>query len=73
MNALFSWLSGFASAISGALDFLLGLVLDLVYVVRLLGRFLTLVPVFFSWLPPQLLTIIIAAVSIAVIFKLIGR
>ena len=73
MNALFTWLSGLGSAISGALDFLLGLVLDLVYVVRLLGRFLTLVSVFFSWLPPQLLTIIIAAVSIAVIFKLIGR
>ena len=73
MDAIFSWLGGIGSAISGAIDFLLGLILDLVYLVQLLGRFLRLVPVFFSWVPPQLLTIVVAAVSIAVILKILGR
>ena len=73
MNALFSWLGGIGEAISGAFEFLLDLVLDLVYVVQLLGRFLGLIPVFFGWLPPQLLAIVGSAVAIAVVLKIIGR
>ena len=73
MNALFSWLGGLGSAVSGAFEFLLDLVLDLVYVVQLIGRFVRLIPVYFSWLPPQLLAIIVVAISVAVIFKIIGR
>lgn len=73
MNALLSWLGGIGSAISGAFEFLLGIVLDLVYVVQLIGRFLRLIPIYFSWLPPQLLAIISIALSIAIIFKILGR
>lgn len=73
MNALFSWLEGLGSAVSGVIDFFLGLVLDLVYMVQLLGRILRIVPSYFSWLPPELLTIVVAAFTIAVILKLIGR
>lgn len=73
MNALFSWLGGLGSAVSGVIDFFLDLVLDLVYVVQLIGRFIRLIPVYFSWLPPQLLAIIVVAISVAVIFKIIGR
>lgn len=73
MNALFSWLGGLGSAVSGAFEFLLDLVLDLVYVVQLIGRFVRLIPVYFSWLPPQLLAIVVVAISVAVIFKIIGR
>lgn len=73
MNALLSFLGGIGQAISGAFDFLIGLVLDLVYMVQLLGRFLGLVPVFFSWLPSELLTIVGVAVSLAVVLKILGR
>lgn len=73
MNAMLSWLGGIGEAVSGAFQFLLDLVLDLVYVVQLLGRFLGLIPIFFGWLPPQLLAIVGSAVAIAVILKIIGR
>ena len=73
MDALFSWLGGFGSAISGAFDFLVDLVLDLVYLVQVLGRFLGLIPVFFSWIPAPLMGIITVAISMAVIFKILGR
>lgn len=73
MNAIFSWLGGLGEAISGAFGFLLDLVLDLVYVVQLIGRFVRLIPVYFSWLPPQLLAIVAVAISVAVVFKIIGR
>lgn len=73
MNAILSFLEGIGSAISGAFGFLLDLVLDIVYVVRLLGRILKLIPTFLSWLPPPILVILTAAISVAVIFKIIGR
>lgn len=73
MNAILSFLEGIGSAISGAFGFLLDLALDLVYVVRLLGRILKLIPTFLSWLPPPILAILTAAISVAVIFKIIGR
>lgn len=73
MNALFSWLQGFGSAVSGAFEFLVDLVLDLVYLVQVLGRFLGLIPVFFSWIPAPLMGIITVAISMAVIFKILGR
>lgn len=73
MSAVFSWLGGLGEAVAGAFDFLLGLVRDLVYMVQLLGRFISLVPVFFSWLPPQLLAIVGVAVALAVVLKILGR
>lgn len=73
MNAIISFLGGIGSAISGAFGFLLDLVLDLVYVVRLLGRLLRVIPMFLSWLPPPILAIVTAAISVAVILKIIGR
>lgn len=73
MNAVFSWLAGLGEAISGAFGFLLDLVLDLVYVVQLIGRFIRLMPVYFSWMPPQLLGIVAVAISVAVVFKILGR
>lgn len=73
MNAIVAFFEGIASAVSGAIDFLLGLVFDLVYVVQLLGRFLRIVPSFLTWLPPELLSIVLVAITIAVIYKIIGR
>lgn len=73
MNAIISFLGGLGTAISGIFDFLLDIVFDLVYVVQLLGRFLGMIPTFFGWLPPELLAIVAAALSIAVIFKILGR
>lgn len=73
MNAIISFLGGIGSAITSAFGFLLDLVLDLVYVVRLLGRLLRAIPMFLSWLPPPILVIVTAAISVAVIFKIIGR
>lgn len=73
MNAVLSFLGGIGEAITGALGFLLDLVLDFAYLVRLLGRVLAIIPRLFSWLPPELYALVIAALSVAVILKIIGR
>lgn len=73
MNAVLSFLGGIGEAVTGALGFLLDLVLDFAYLVRLLGRVLAIIPRLFSWLPPELYALVIAALSVAVILKIIGR
>lgn len=73
MSAILSFLEGIGSAITGAFGFLLDLVLDFAYLVRLLGRVLVIVPRLFAWLPGELYALVIAALSVAVILKIIGR
>lgn len=40
---------------------------DLVYLVGLTGKFLAQIPAYFSWLPPQLVTLLVTIFAIIVI------
>lgn len=46
---------------------------DTVFVINLLGSFFVHIPSYFSWLPSQLLTILVTLIGIVVVYKVLGR
>ena len=64
---------GLADIISSLIDFVISLVEDIVYVVKLCGSFVVKIPDYFSWLPASVLALIITIFSIVVIYKILGR
>ncbi len=73
MDAILSFLKGFGSAIIGLIDFLVGFISDIVYLVQVTGRALAQIPTYLSWMPPQVSALLIAIITIAVIYKITGR
>lgn len=73
MKAIISFLEGIASAVTGFFDFVFSLIADIVYLVQLTGRMLGQIPTYFAFLPAPVLAIIVTAVTIAVLYKVLGR
>lgn len=73
MNALLDFLKGIGNAIVSVIDFVMGLFEDLVYMIKLLGQVVLNIPNYFSWLPPQILALVVLIISIVVIYKILGR
>lgn len=73
MKALISLLEGIGSAVTGFFEFVFSLIADIVYLVQLTGRMLAQIPRYFSFLPPPVLAVIVTAVTIAVLYKVLGR
>lgn len=61
------------SVITGLVDFVIGFIGDIVYIVKLCGSFLAKIPGLFSWLPAEVLTILLITFSVVVIYKIMGR
>lgn len=59
--------------ITGLVDFVIGFIEDLVYVVKICGKFLAKIPDFFSWLPVEIVALVVVLFSIVVIYKIMGR
>lgn len=59
--------------IKSLVDFVIGLIEDIVSVVKLVGKFVIKIPDFFSWLPGPVVALIVAAFSVVVIYKILGR
>lgn len=73
MKAVIETLKGIAEAITAAIEFLFGLIEDLVYMVGLLGQFILDIPAYLSWLPTGIIAIFVTIFSIVVIYKILGR
>lgn len=73
MDAILQFFAGIGNAITAIFDFIFSMVGDLVYLVGLTGKFLAHVPSYFSWLPPQLLAILVSLFAIVVLYKVFGR
>ena len=73
MDVIIEFFSGIADAIIALFDFLISFLGDLVYIVQLTGLYLSQIPSYFSWLPAELVTIIVTLFSIVVIYKITGR
>lgn len=73
MDAILEFFKGIGDGIVAVFDFLIGIINDLVYIVQLTGKFLAQIPAYFSWLPPELLAIIVSIFAIVVIYKILGR
>lgn len=73
MNALISFFTGIADAVTGFFAFVFSIIGDLVYLVQLTGKLLLQIPVYFSWLPGELLALVALIFTIVVLYKVLGR
>lgn len=73
MNALLNFIKGIGNAIVSVIDFVMGLFEDLVYMIKLLGQVILNIPNYFSWLPSQVLSLIVIIITVVVIYKILGR
>lgn len=62
-----------ADVITSLVDFVVGMITDLVYVVKLCGSFALKIPTLFSWLPTPAVAIIVSIFAVVVIYKILGR
>lgn len=73
MSAILDVLNGFLNAIKSIVDFIVSFFEDIVFVVKTLGEFLTNAPALFGFLPASAVAIILVALSVVVIYKVVGR
>lgn len=72
-KVLKNFLLSIGSVITGLVDFVIGFIEDIVYVVKLCTSFVAKIPSLFSWLPTEVLAIVVITFSVVVIYKIMGR
>lgn len=70
---MLDYIKGIAEAVISVVNFIINLFKDLVYMIELLVNVVGNIPSYFSWLPAELLLIIVALISVVVIYKILGR
>lgn len=73
MNVIVDFLTGIGQAITSGFSLVFGLLEDLVYLILLTGKVLLSIPTYFSWLPPQFVVLVVSILTIAVLYKVMGR
>lgn len=73
MNALIAFFEGIGTAITNVIDFLVSLVMDLVWLVQTLAWAMAQVPLMIAWLPTKIHALILTLFGIVMLYKLIGR
>lgn len=73
MGAIVTFFEGIGNAIMGVIDFLIGFIEDIVYIVKITGEFVLQIPQYLGWLPAPVLTIIVVVFGVVVIYKVMGR
>lgn len=73
MVALLDFFKGIANALVSIIDFVISLFEDLIYMIKLLGKVIGNIPSYFSWLPGELLAILVVLIGIVVVYKILGR
>lgn len=67
------FLSGIGELLLSVIDFVIGIFEDIVFIVQVCANTLLAIPGYFSWLPPELIAIIITGCTILLIYKIAGR
>ena len=73
LKEIFNSITGFFELVFSLVDFVIGFIEDLVYVVKLVGQFVLKIPSYFAWLPSQAVTMVVTVFGIVVVYKILGR
>lgn len=73
LKTIVEFLKGFVDIVGSLVDFVIGIVEDIVYVVKLCGSFVLKIPTLFGWLPNAVVSIIVIIFGIVVVYKILGR
>lgn len=73
MSGVVSVLQAIGNSIVSLVDFVISFFGDLIYMIQLLGKIVLQIPIYFSWLPPEILALVVLIFAIVVIYKILGR
>lgn len=73
MQNLINIFTSFFDILKGIVDFIIGFFRDIVYIIKTLGDFIIKAPLMFGFLPPAVLGLFLVALSVVVIYKVVGR
>lgn len=73
MSAIIDLLTTIGNAFLSVIVFISSTILDILYVVKLTAEVVVQFPVYLSFLPDVILTPLLAIISVAVIYKILGR
>lgn len=73
MGAILDFIQGIADGIKAGVEFLLSMIQDVAYVVELTAKFVVDIPTYLSWLPPEIVALVVSIFAIVVIYKILGR
>lgn len=73
LQAIVDFFVGLADVIGMVIDFVIDMLGDLVYVVGLLAKFIVEIPGYFSWLPNEIVALLVTAFGIVVIYMILNR
>lgn len=73
MQIIINFINGIANAVTTFFDYLLDFMRSMLEVLELLTYFTANIPLYFSWLPSEYVTLIVLAFGVAVTYKILGR
>ena len=73
MDAIIGFFTGIADVLGGAVDFLIGLCRDIVYIATLSAKAVGALPMLFSWLPAPIVALLLTIFAVVALYKLLGR
>lgn len=73
LTTIKEFLNSIANIFLSLWDFVIDFFEDIAYVVKLVTSFVVGIPTYFSWLPAELLALIVAIFGVVVIYKVLGR
>lgn len=73
MQAIMEFLTGLGELIGSLVNFVFGIIKDLLYVIGLLGSLIVKIPDMIGFLPSAAITLVITTFSVVLIYKIIGR
>lgn len=72
-KALEEMLKSFFQTVGELIAYVFGLIDDTVYVIKLLGKVIIRLPDLFSWLPSQIVALLLLTITVVVLYKVLGR
>ena len=73
MQAVADFLRSIGDLLLSLVGFVINLFEDLVFMIKVIGKFVAEIPFYFSWLPSQLVTMIVIIFGVVVVYKILGR
>ena len=73
MQSIIDFLASIGETIINGIDFVISFFSDIIYIILLTSQVFASLPLYFSWLPAEAVTILILIFSIVMIYKITGR
>lgn len=73
MDTLLDFFSSIGEIIVSIVKFVISFFQDLIYVIKLTGKVVGQIPAFFSWMPAEIISLLVILFGVVVIYKILGR